>query len=300
MTIGVAALLALQMATLPVWYWLIRARASAALFILAGSASLVLAGLAAWALVRAREAPSVSEARTAWVGHAPGLLALGLAALVAAFLFWCRPSEEALPLIRLTALLTVGLVTWRVLTWRGVRLEGPPAGGAGRHSGTGPAATVVIALIAAYLVARAAFPVVARKVEWGRFGFGPPVPLRDLSPITEKLRVRVPAGTRVVSGEFIAGSDEHLTALLEMPASRVHEFLGGQRFEWRSEKHVADLVPEPPTETLRHLEGKPNLVCVEAAFPWGTDFLSAVIDLSGSDKALVYLHWRTTDEEMNW
>jgi hypothetical protein len=205
-----------------------------------------------------------------------------------------------LVLIPLSCLVLATSLVWQVLSTR--------AGGGGTREGKGTAAlpgraagvVVLVAVVSTILFARAIFPVLSRKLEWGRYGFQPPVMLRSLSPITTKLQVRLPPQTRLIEGEFIAGPGEHLFALLEVPSGSLQSFLHRQSSTWQLVRSADDLpVPMPP-RVLRRLAGKPGVVYAAVCVPGQTDFCQAAVDLGEKDRALVYLYWVRTIEDWTW
>ena len=159
---------------------------------------------------------------------------------------------------------------------------------------------LVVALVSALLFARAVFPVLSRKLEWGRYGFQPPVPVRSLEPITDKLGLHLPEGTRVVKGEFMSGPHNHLFAVLEMPRAGAEGLLHQSPFREGIVSSADDLPLGLPPEFTRSVAGKSHVVYAAASFPLPTDVCAMAVDLSDADRALVYLYWVRTVEDWNW
>jgi hypothetical protein len=170
-------------------------------------------------------------------------------------------------------------------------------------------AVVAAAVVVPAILANRILPVLSARFGWGRYGFPPPVPLTSLSPITDKLGIRLPKGTTVVAGEFIAGADEHLLAVLDMPAAGAEQFLHGQRFAWNAEVSPDELAIAWPPEVWRKLllphglgslAQRPGAVYVLASVPTATDFCYALIDPSERGRVMVHLYWVRTLEQWNW
>jgi hypothetical protein len=176
---------------------------------------------------------------------------------------------------------------------------------AGEHTAArGPTAAVTqvtfAALLVSLLLAGAAFPALSRALEWGRYGFPPPVRLRDLDPITEKLGLRVPSGTEVVRGWFTAGPGQHLYAVLHMPAAGVDSFLHKQAFQWDLDPGYAESDVPMPSEALQAIRGRSPVILGSASVPRGTDNCWVAVDLSPKTTAVVYLYWVRTIEDWDW
>lgn len=227
-----------------------------------------------------------------------------IVALLSALLFAGAPYFVSAPvnpvvlslMLGLAASLFSGLALGLILQCR----EGHRAGFGGLVAAATVTGALLPPMIVALLVARTAFPSASRAFEWGRYGFRPAVQLRDLGPITHKLRMRFPPGTRVAGGEFIAGPGEHLFGKIEIPAASIRQFLNGQSFQWGFARKAADVTMNLRPEVLRGIAGKTQVVYAGANTPRDTDLLWVVLCSDKGNAVLTYLCWCRTDEEAVW
>jgi hypothetical protein len=156
------------------------------------------------------------------------------------------------------------------------------------------AMVVVLAVFPVLLSAWAFFPCLSQRLEWGRYGFQPPVRLRSLDPITRDLGLRLPEDTELVEGEFIAGPGpgEYLFAVLEMSAASAKRFLDDEPLRLRrgSLPSARDLPIPLPAKVLRSVVGRPSVVYIGVSLPENTDMCDVVVDLSDPARAVVYLY----------
>ena len=88
----------------------------------------------------------------------------------------------------------------------------------------GVAALALLSII--YSVSRfVVVPVVAKNLEWGHYGAGPPVALSAISEVQEITALSFPAGANLLDGECLGGWNPYLVAVVSLPASDVDVFL---------------------------------------------------------------------------
>jgi len=265
--------------------------------------ALALVVLCGWGIFERRRARRATSSLNARGCRSAKVAVTGAVALILACALWSMilpaSSDTASDLIRLAFLTLAGGTTWCLLVDRPTAQGSSSGKERARHAALW--VLIAIAVICTFSLACAIFPVLSRKLEWGRYGYQPPVTLRSLIPITDKLGLRLPPGTRVVTGEFIAGPSEHLLAVLEAPSAEAETvFVKGQRFKWDIVASADELGLRMPPDMLRDLAGRSPVIYAQADEPRSTDLCAAVLDLSKGDRVVIYLYWIRTIEDSRW
>jgi hypothetical protein len=150
-------------------------------------------------------------------------------------------------------------------------------------------------------------PSFSRALQWGRYGFMPPVPLRSLKEISHKTMLRFPPSAQLMGGEFLSGPRSHLIARVNMLASDVHPFLVGQPFHWSDTLTDRPLFTEQRVPMMADLgwriSSETHVFSALAATPGGTPTLGdlkVVVTMASPQHVNVYLWWWDTEEHWNW
>jgi hypothetical protein len=135
-------------------------------------------------------------------------------------------------------LLVVGL-GWHLVVRAKPKAASPP----GSNAAAANAATALLVLAAMLLVGWQATPRIfrplSRNLEWGRYGFGPPVRLTSLTMLTADAGITFPADAVLLDGEFVGGIQRYIIAKVRIPNDSVDTFLAHQRapFSWTQVSH---------------------------------------------------------------
>ena len=150
-------------------------------------------------------------------------------------------------------------------------------------------------------------PSLSRALEWGRYGFMPPVRLRSLTQVSRKTTLRFPPSARLVEGEFLSGPRSYLIARVKMSAGDVGPFFATQPFHWSEQLTDEPVFTEQRFELMARLgwriSSEAHVASALAAAPAGTptlgDLQVVVTTLSPQD-VNIYLYWWDTEEHWNW
>lgn len=201
-------------------------------------------------------------------------------------------------------LLAVSLV-WHLVVRARRTAASPTAPGAA----TANAATALLVLAALLLVGSQVSPRIfrplSRNLEWGRYGFGPPVKLTSLSMITTDAGISFPDDAVLIDGEFLGGPFQlYVIAKVQIPHDSVEAFLKHQRspFSWAPitrgraaiEEFRAIRYGAPPL--MKDRGWRPDLVR-HAIFAQGEGGPGreaecwVLIDLDAPRRAVLYITW---------
>ncbi len=141
------------------------------------------------------------------------------------------------------------------------------------------------------------YPVLARELQWGRAGLGPPVDITSMEEVKRITSIWFPPGAVLLDGEFQGGLSPELIAKVSMPRATVTQFASQKALlwphQWRdgsermvtraSMPHMARRGWDPDS-----VRSAINLGAITRAAPEGVNML---IDLDDSRTAIVYLDW---------
>jgi hypothetical protein len=144
-----------------------------------------------------------------------------------------------------------------------------------------PRLMVAIALACAGVFCCLSVPAVSRHWGWGRFGLGPPVPVRSLNEVSDVTCLTFPKGSVLRYGEYDRLLEQHLRATITIPRDRVDEFLRQQIISRGSTSESERWVEDEPWTRAGGARWPPGL--------WKPD--SARRFLSGASDYHGYLAW---------
>lgn len=166
---------------------------------------------------------------------------------------------------------------------------------------------IIGATLTSCLVAWQVSPRLSRRLEWGRYGFLPPVELCSLAEVTRKTTLRFPLSAQLVGGEFLSGPRSYLIARVTMPAGDLGRFFGEQPFHWsqRSADEPVFTEQQIPMMVDRgwRISSATHLASAVASAPDGTPTLGnleVVAAKAGPQEDDVYIYWLDIDQHWNW
>jgi len=165
----------------------------------------------------------------------------------------------------------------------------------------------VLLLIASQVTLRI-LPALSRRLEWGRFGYPPPVRLGSLDKITSASGMHFPLEAKLIDGEYIgSGPHPYLIAEVQMPRDRVETYFKQQRapFSWGDvsaySRTRTGAISEFPwwLDVMRKRGWRPDLVrravlAQANTAPRAADFCNVLIDLDHPRHAVLYIYWEQT------
>ena len=209
-------------------------------------------------------------------------------------------------LVPVAVLLLALALIWRLFARR--KVSSGPEDRSDRAHVTGATALVVLAalLLIGSQVSPRIFGALSGRLEWGRYGFSPPVRLTTLRTVTRATGMRFPNAAALLGGEFINGGfAPFIMARVRLPQQDVEIFLKRQRppFSWgrieRGKDALEELAAMANLGSMRWMKGRgwrPDLarrviVAQGDAGPGRAGELWAVIDLDAPDHAVLYIFW---------
>jgi hypothetical protein len=190
-------------------------------------------------------------------------------------------------------LLVLGVVlSWARRPRRGAQTDDPDR--RTRRLAVGITAGIIILVMAcvAAVSGRYVRPVLAERLEWGRYGAGPPVELTSLAVVTEKTDLEFPDAALLIDGEYIGQLFPYVIAKIRMPHDDVDEFLAQHPFLGETNRDLKAFHDVPMMkERGWDVESIEEFVSVSGRQRHGYEILAVVVDLDDPSGAVVYLYW---------
>jgi hypothetical protein len=192
---------------------------------------------------------------------------------------WFAAAELFLVPIGLSLL----LLAWVSGHWRSI---------ADRAPATSLAAAMAVGYLA--LLVFLVLPAASRGLDWGRYGLGPPVEMREIGAVSRETGLWFPTRTVLVDAGFTGGTEPTLIAMVRLRHEDLDSFLSRQPFAWQ------DRMPDGgsryyPSEirsmTARgwHPDQAHRSIWAQAVGPRG--LCRVLVDLDNPSAAIVYVSW---------
>ena len=161
----------------------------------------------------------------------------------------------------------------------------------------GIAVAVVVAVAVTVVGANGLLvPLLARSLEWGRLGVGPPVAVSSMVEIKDITSVEFPPHSALEEGFYRGGLSPELIAIIRIPREQLTGFLGGPAFSRDSDSSTQQraLVDSDSTfASLRgwHPDSARQFISIEAPVRGGPGIVKLLLDLDSGSTITVYLYF---------